>query len=368
MFPEGGGQPCDTGYIDQVKVHNVQREKIAHVHFTKEPVEAGKTVELNVDWDRRWDHVQQHSGQHLLSAVLESEPYKWNTLAWSLGEKRCYIELDTNVKSFTPEVMKEVEVAVNNHILRNTPVIIHSKPADHEDTHRPDSVPADYVGGGSIRIIEIEGLDWNPCCGTHVQSIGQIQAVKLLHAESVRGGNTRLFFLCGKRVVDTLETNLAMNRQLTALLSCPPENFVENVDKIQKTAKENMKKAKRLLESLATYTVNDVEASLKDKPFALVYKEDADMEFLTMVANVIRDRALIEEGSSKVVLLAAGDKKTGGPVIITGGSNDIVQKTGKILTSVISGVKGGGRGRWQGKAQNWTGVENLEKALEDLQL
>lgn len=297
---------------------------------------------------------------------MEAEPFKLDTVSWNLGEKRCYIEIPTNLKNVTPDILKKVELAVNNYILTNTPVITHSKVADHADTHRPDSVPDDYVGGGSIRTIEIEGLDKNPCCGTHVQSLGQLQAVKLLHAENVRGGNTRVFFLFGKRVLDTLEQNHITNRQLTALLSCPPENFVENVDKIQRTAKENLKKAKRLLESLASYTVNDVESSLKDRPFALVYKEDADMDFLAMVANVMRDRGVIEEGSGKVVVLAAGEKNEGGPVIVTGGTNDIVQKTGKILTSTLSGVKGGGKGRWQGKAQNWNGIENLEKALEDL--
>jgi Ser-tRNA(Ala) deacylase AlaX len=86
LFPEGGGQPHDTGYIDNVKVYNVQREKIAHVHYTKEPIEVGKQVSLSVDWDRRWDHVQQHSGQHLLSAVMEQEPFNIETISWTLGE------------------------------------------------------------------------------------------------------------------------------------------------------------------------------------------------------------------------------------------------------------------------------------------
>lgn len=299
---------------------------------------------------------------------MDAEPFNLKTIAWNLGEKRSYIEISAPLKNVTPDILQKVEVAVNNCILKNPPIIIHSQAADHEDTLRPDSVPDDYVGGGSIRTIEIQGIDLNPCCGTHVQFLGQVQAVKILHAENVRGGNTRVFFLVGKRVTDTFEQNLAINRQLNALLSCPPENFVENVDKIQKTAKENLKKAKRLLESLASYTVKDIESSLKDRPFALAYKEDADMDFLAMVANVMRDRGVIEEGSGKVVVLAAGEKNEGGPVIITGGSNDIVQKTGKILTSTLSGVKGGGKGRWQGKAQNWNGIEHLEKALEDLSI
>jgi misacylated tRNA(Ala) deacylase len=82
LFPEGGGQPNDTGYIDEVKVYNVQRRGLQHIHFTKEPVEVGKKVTLKVDWERRFDHVQQHSGQHLLSAILEQDPYKFETVGW----------------------------------------------------------------------------------------------------------------------------------------------------------------------------------------------------------------------------------------------------------------------------------------------
>lgn len=368
LFPEGGGQPADTGFIDDIQVYDVQRQKIAHVHYTKKPVQVGKEVTLTVDWKRRWDHVQQHSGQHLLSAVMEQAPYNIETVSWNMGEKRCYIELPTGTVKIdiTPELLAQVEADVNALIVKNSSVITHVQEADHKDTERPASLPADYVGGGIIRTIEIQNLDKNPCCGTHVESLGQLQALKILHSENVRGGNTRIFFLFGQRILDTLDASYTITRQLNALLTCPPDKFVDNIDKLQKQSKENLKKAKRLLESLAVYTVNDIEADLKDKPFAIVYKEDADMEFLTTIANVVKDRKFLEEGVEKVIVLAAGEKNIGGPVIVTGGNNDIVQKTGKIINSVLSGVKGGGKGRWQGKAQNWNGMENLEKALEQL--
>lgn len=300
---------------------------------------------------------------------MEQAPYDIETISWNLGEKKSYIELPTsqhkNLK-LTPELLSKVERAVNQLIVQNVPVIVHAQEADDKETTRPDSLPADYVGiGGHIRTIEIENLDKNPCCGTHVTNLGQLQSLKLLHTENVRGGNIRLFFLFGQRVLDTLGNLNTIARQLNTLLSCPPENFVENVDKIQKQSKEHSKRAKKLLESLAVYTVNDVETELKSKSFALVYKEEADMDFLAMVANVIRDRKLLEEGTNKVVVLAAGEQQTGGPIIVTGGTNEIVQKTGKIVTATLSGVKGGGKGRWQGKAQNWSGIENLEKALVD---
>lgn len=309
--------------------------------------------------------MQQHSGQHLLSAVLEQEPYNIDTISWSLGEKRSFIELPTGTKklAITPELLKEVETIVNQLIIKNVPVITHSEEANDEEA-RPDSLPKDYVGGGHIRTIEIQGLDHNPCCGTHILALGQLQCLKLLNTENVRGGNTRVFFLFGQRVLESFDASYQITRQITNLLSGGQETFVDNIQKIQQQNKENMRRAKRYLEQLANFTVTDIAKSLESQKFATMYKEDGDMEFLVMVANVIRDRQLLES-NDKVVILAAGEKKTGGPIIVTGSDNDLVQKTGKIVMKVLSGVKGGGKGRWQGKAQNWNGIEDLEKALQD---
>lgn len=309
--------------------------------------------------------MQQHSGQHLLSAVLEQEPYNIDTISWSLGEKRSFIELPTGTKklAITPELLKEVETTVNQLIVENVPVITHSEEANDEEA-RPDSLPKDYVGGGHIRTIEIQGLDRNPCCGTHILALGQLQCLKLLNTENVRGGNTRVFFLFGQRVLESFDASYQITRQITNLLSGGQETFVDNIQKIQQQNKENMRRAKRYLEQLANFAVTDIAKTLELQKFAIMYKEDGDMEFLGMVANVIRDRQLLEN-NDKVVILAAGEKKTGGPIIVSGSDNDLVQKTGKIVMKVLSEVKGGGKGRWQGKAQNWNGIENLEKALQD---
>ncbi|KAI7906143.1 Threonyl/alanyl tRNA synthetase [Cokeromyces recurvatus] len=359
LFPEGGGQPSDTGYIDNVKVHNVQRQKLAHVHYTKEPITQGADVEVKLDWERRWDHVQQHSGQHLLSAVLERSPFFIETISWNLGERRSYIELPTAAgKNKGPEMiiqqelLQKVEIKVNELILQNRPVITHSQQADELEEH-PDSLPDDYpseTGKGYIRTIEIKDLDKNPCCGTHVAELSQLQCFKILHTEKVRGGNTRVFFLFGQRVLDSFQTMYTISRQLTSLLSGPQEQFIESIQKIQHQSREHMKGAKRLLEQLAAYTVKEIEqALLNDSSLIVIYKEDGDMEFLNKVANIIRDRQVLEKQFNKkvVIVLAAGEQKTGGPIVVIGTENEIVQKTGKLVMKTLSGVKGGGKGRWQ---------------------
>ncbi|RCI00298.1 hypothetical protein CU098_011990, partial [Rhizopus stolonifer] len=144
------------------------------------------------------------------------------------------------------------------------------------------------------------------------------------------------------------------------------ETFVENVQKIQQQSRAHMKKTKKLLEQLAIYAVNDIAEHLKTEQSVIVYKEEGDMEFIGMMANIVKDRKLLEEQDQRVIILAAGEKKQGGPIIITGSTNEIVQKTGKAVMATLNGVKGGGKGRWQGKAQSWDDIDNLENAIKQL--
>ncbi|KAI9322926.1 hypothetical protein BX666DRAFT_647881 [Dichotomocladium elegans] len=363
LFPEGGGQPYDTGSIDGVQVFNVQRQGLEHVHYTKEPIPVGKEVLVKVDWDRRWDHMQQHSGQHLLSAVIEQEPYCLETGSWNLGASRCYIELETKnnpTRMLTTEQMQQVERRVNQIIIEGLPVIVHTRANDHH-TDRPDSVPDDYVGGGTIRTIEIQGLDRNPCCGTHVSSTSHLQMVKLLHTENVRGGNVRLFFLFGQRVACALEASLQINRQLNGLLSVPPELFVDNVSKLQTNNRSNLKAAKRYATELAHYVAQDLMSRLEKADTAFLYRPDGELDFLVQIANTIS-----LDNREKAVVLAAGEKGTGGPVVVVGGTQDAVQRAVKTMSTVLAenNIKGGGKGRWQGKSKSWKGIDELQKEFE----
>ncbi|KAJ8973982.1 hypothetical protein NQ317_017357 [Molorchus minor] len=113
IFPEGGGQPCDHGYLNEVPVKYVVRKEDKAVHYVKEMFNVGDKVKQTIDWDRRFDHMQQHSGQHLVSAIFELD-FKFPTLSWWLGEEVSYIELDT--PSIAYEQIKKVENIVNNLI------------------------------------------------------------------------------------------------------------------------------------------------------------------------------------------------------------------------------------------------------------
>ncbi|KAJ8937398.1 hypothetical protein NQ314_011884 [Rhamnusium bicolor] len=189
IFPEGGGQPCDHGYLNEIPVKHVVRKQDTALHYVNQSFNIGDSVKQTVDWQRRFDHMQQHSGQHLITAIIDRE-FKFPTLSWWLGEEVSYVELVKVYTKDTPEEqLKEARSA------RGLPV-------DHK---------------GDIRVIIIEDVESNMCCGTHVQNLSQLQVIKLLRAEKNKN-KTLLYFLVGNRVINRLDTCIDREQKLTVLL------------------------------------------------------------------------------------------------------------------------------------------------------
>ncbi|KAG0212254.1 hypothetical protein BGX28_006607 [Mortierella sp. GBA30] len=404
LFPEGGGQPCDYGTLNEtIEVKNVQRVGTSHVHHTTAPVQEGIEARLEVDWKRRFDHMQQHSGQHLVSAIFEQPEYGCDTLAWGMNATRCHVELS---KVPTPEQVQEVEDRLNLYIRRNYPV--HVTFTDQ----RPATLPKDYVGpNGVFRVIEIMEdldvieeeqdpvgakkrqeqeqqsgqkrerrlvhLDYNPCCGTHVTSLKDLQCIKLLHQEKIRGDNCRLFFVVGQRALNLLQETYQITRDLASVLSAPggPETFVETVVKTQKQGRESFKQVKSLFKEVASYQVQDWNQELKEKnpvledgttgPAYLIkyHRDDAEMDYLVVLTSLLKDHNLLQ--GKRMFVLSAGEKKDGGPMIITGKDEDLVKNVAAEVGKFVE-VKGGGKGRWQGKSKSWKGLDAAHAAAETL--
>ncbi|KAG0328561.1 hypothetical protein BGZ99_005040 [Dissophora globulifera] len=405
LFPEGGGQPCDFGTINEtIEVKNVQRVGTSHIHYTTAPIEEGAEARLEVNWKRRFDHMQQHSGQHLVSAVLEQPEFGWDTVAWGVNDKWCYVEL---TKAPTPEQVQAVEERLNLYIRRDYPMRITFT------DERPSTLPKDYTGpNGVYRIAEImedldviadeqdpvgakqrekeeqekgtptyrkrnlARLDCNPCCGTHIKSLKDLQCIKMLHQEKIRGANCRLFFAVGQRALNLLHETYQVTRDLTPVLSAPggPETFVDTVVKIQKQGRDSHKQAKTLFKEIATYVVRDWAQELKDKnslqeggsaPGYLIkyHREDADMDFLVVLTSLLKDNELLL--GNRIFVLSTGEKKEGGPMIVTGQNEDLVKKVAAEISKFVE-VKGGGKGRWQGKSKSWKGLDAAYTAAESL--
>jgi len=355
LFPEGGGQPDDRGTINGIEVMRVIRRGGSAVHFVPEAIPEGTEVELVVDWSRRFDHMQQHSGQHLLSAIIENN-FGYETTSWELGKLRSHIEL--SCKKLTAEEMEWIERTANEIIRNSTPVNVHEHPSaacpelKHATTR---GLPDDHEG--PVRVVEIPGIDRNMCCGTHVSNLSQVQVIKLFpETESMRGGS-RLFFLAGDRVLNYLGKALDNERALTKLLSVGPDDHPTAVDRIQNTLKSVNKITRSQLKELAQLEAYQLKTTSETRTYFYVHRENGDMEYMNALVNELSDQPL-------PVLITVGPDKGPGQFLLFGEEKQ-VSKIGPKIASVLEGKGGGKKGRFQGKANTLKTRKAAEEILKE---
>ncbi|KAJ3208174.1 Alanyl-tRNA editing protein Aarsd1 [Dinochytrium kinnereticum] len=357
LFPTGGGQPHDVGRIGGRVVVEVLRKGLECVHVVEEGegvLSVGEEVAVELDWERRWDHMQQHSGQHLLSALAEQQ-YNLNTVGWGLGQDKCYVELDlTKRPPPTSEELASLESKVNEVIRSALPFQV----KEEEPEDRPDSMPTDLRDVGVVRFVSIGKLDRNPCCGTHVSTTADLQCLKLLHTEKVRGKNIRLFFLFGDRVMASFQQSLLRERAIGSILSTGPEKHVEKLTHLTKQLKDSNRTTKSLTKDL-THLLSTKLSTHPSPPThpILHHRDDADVEFLQ---TLIRSLSDLPGGLSRVYILSCGESV--GAIMVVGPAESAMRVWGLVVEAFEGDVKGGGKaGRFQGKAGSW---RNRGKVVE----
>lgn len=249
FYPEGGGQPCDKGSIQGCLVVMVREAGKAIVHVLaaqSADFAAGDVVALQVEEARRCDHMQQHSGQHLLSGILEKD-MGIHTISFHLGTEYCTIDVST--PSLSASQITEIERRSDFFIEREVPMLIHycppENPADFQLRKRP---PAEALNGEEVlRIVEIQNYDWSPCCGTHVSHLGQVRLLRILAAEKYKG-NTRIYFAAGNRAVQHLRRQHETLKSLAGRLGTSVDEADERVAALLRKSSA-LESAKKLLVS-----------------------------------------------------------------------------------------------------------------------
>ncbi|XP_053555548.1 alanyl-tRNA editing protein Aarsd1-B isoform X1 [Bombina bombina] len=352
LFPEGGGQPDDRGFIGEVPVLRVTRQGPDAVHFVSSPLDPGTPVLTRVDWDRRFDHMQQHSGQHLITAIADSL-YGFKTTSWELGRQRSFIELDT--PTVTNEQTETIEKLVNEKIRQRVAVIVRviSVEDPEFDKVRSRGLPDDHAG--PVRIIDIDGVDANMCCGTHVSNLSDLQVIKILGTEKGKKNKTNLIFLAGERVLKHAARSYGTEKALTSLLKNGPEEHVEAVDKLQKTVRLLQKNNLTLLRDLAVLTAQSFNSRTDRGKIFCLHKKEGDNEFMNIIANEIGTE-------DTLVFLTVGDEKGAGLFLLSGPAEH-VEKLGPRVSEILDGKGAGKRGRFQGKANKMSQRGDVEKLL-----
>lgn len=224
FYPEGGGQPSDQGYLDDVKVVDVHEKNGELLHYTSEPLKIGEIVHGRIDWERRFDLMQQHSGEHMVSGLIH-ETFGYDNVGFHMGSDVITIDFNGMI---TADQMAEIEKKVNRKIWENTTVEI-TYPSEEELKELPYRSKKEL--SGKVRIVRFPGTDLCACCGTHVASTGEIGMVKLLSVVKFREG-VRMEMLCGKRVLDYLNVVNEQNHEVSVKLSAKPNQTAQAVQRL----------------------------------------------------------------------------------------------------------------------------------------
>lgn len=357
LFPEGGGQPSDLGTItpidqEPIPVLYVFRKKLDAVHICSSPIKQGTQVKVSLDWDRRKDHMQQHTGQHLLSAILEREPYNISTVSWFLGPEISYVELN---RKPTSDELEHVEAKCNQIITENIHVTIRTT------TEVPSKLPEDYdAENGVVRVVCIGDLDKNPCCGTHVPSTAYLNQLVLLHIVPVRSTNVRLHFVVGDRAIKLLKKSFYQIKSLSISLSCKTDEIEEKLNAINQNVKNLQKSERYWICETGKFEADRVKSDIKHKGVSFVYKENGNSDYFNSVSRHL------EKDIQGVVVFCCGEEQKGGQLLIIGDPKKVELMSERVI-KIISNIKGGGKHRWQGKISTWKlkEIEQLQKMVED---
>ena len=225
FYPEGGGQPADRGTLDGVPVTDVQEKDGVIVHTCAAPLSVGQQVRGIIDWARRFDHMQQHSGEHIISGLLCST-FHCDNVGFHMGADVVTIDYNAPI---TWEQALEVERRANAYIWADRPIHIWY-PSPKELAALPYRSKKALTG--PVRITEFPGADMCACCGTHVERSGQVGLVKFLSCQKFRDG-VRLELLCGGRALGYLSACWEQARQIGQALSVKPEAAAAAVERMQ---------------------------------------------------------------------------------------------------------------------------------------
>lgn len=333
FYPASGGQPFDTGILGEAQVLDVFDQEDGTIgHLVDRELETNSRVRGHVDWTRRFDHMQQHTGQHLISAAFEHETGA-RTVSFHLGTSTSTIDLD---KELSAEQIAHVEDKANAVLWDDREVCVKFVTASEAAKLPLRKEPSRE---GELRIIEIKDYDLSACGGTHVKRTGAIGVIAIAGFERFKGG-LRIEFLCGGRALRAYRSLKASVSGSVRLLSVLPDELPSAIEKLQTAGRTQQKSQEGLYERLAAHEAASL-ASTADRIGGINVVTAAvsgwDANGLKKLASSITTRP-----ATVAVLLTAESPM----LVVVSRSQDLSLDTGAVLKTLIDqfGGRGGGKG------------------------
>lgn len=345
FYPTSGGQVFDTGWLEFSSADGMARLQVCEVseneqsgdvlHIiegTMPELAAGAVVRGTIDATRRRDHMQQHSGQHVLSAAFE-KLYGFATVSFHMGDESCTIDLAAD--SVGLKQLQAAERLANEIIAEDRPVEIRFATPDEAGTMGVRKIPP--AEREKLRLIDIRDFDLNACGGTHVRSTGEIGGILLRKTEKVKQG-TRVEFVCGVRAVGTARRDFETLTEAAALFSTHIWELPQQIRKSLEEIKSAQKAQHKLLEEVAELQANEVLRSVAEnngQKIIVKYFADRDIAFIKMLAQKLTKNA------GATALLACGGAQ---PSLVFAQTPGLGNDMGALMKHTVQamGTRGGG--------------------------
>jgi alanyl-tRNA synthetase len=364
FYPTSGGQVFDTGWLvpgetkGRLRVTEViEREdgQILHVVEDAGSIHKGTRVHGQIDVDRRRDHMQQHSGQHVLSAAF-IRLFDLPTVSFHMGVDSCSIDLDT--KSLTAAQVEAAEALANDVVTQNRAVSIRFVTQEEAQSLGLRKIPP--VERDKLRLIDVHDFDLTACGGTHVSATGQIGCILLRKTEKTRQG-WRVEFVCGKRAVATARHDYSVLAESGGLLSSHIWDIPQQLRKLQEEARAARKSGEHLLEELAGLHAIRLLAETPDsgsRKIIIRTFPDRDLTFIKLLAQ-----KLTRQSAGVVALLGTTSEP---PALVFAQSPGQPFDMGGLVKEMLARLGGRGGGSRDMAQGGPTQVEGLEAALNEI--
>ena len=331
FYPEGGGQPADTGLLGNVRVTDVHEKDGQVVHYTDGPLPVGEMVRGVIDWDRRFQHMQEHSGEHLVSCLIHQR-FGYDNVGFHMGTDE--VTIDFNGVLEWGDLMA-IEEKANGMIWENLEISAVYPEKDELDAMEYRSKKELT---GAVRIVSIPGGDVCACCGTHVERTGEIGLVKFLSMIHYKGG-VRISLLCGKRAVEDYERKRDQVQKISVLLSARPGEISRAVEKLKDEEAKLQEKLVAAYDKLIASEVRDIKEGDGD-----IFILEPDFEAIQLRHLVNR---LLEEKKGRTVL-ALGGAAEGSFLYVLGSRDGDMRRLSRELNGLLNGRGGGSAQMAQG--------------------
>ena len=224
FYPEGGGQPGDTGTLDSVRVLDTHARGEEIVHYCDAPLPVGSAVQGTLDWARRFDYMQQHSGEHIVSGIIHRR-FGYENVGFHMGADMVTIDFSGML---TMDDVREIEREANEAVWANLPIVVSW--VDGEEKANAVYRSKKPISG-VLRLVSIPAIDVCACCGTHVSMTGEIGLVKIFTCQKFHDG-VRMEMLCGRKAYSYVNSILEQNKRISGLLSAKPQQTAQAAERM----------------------------------------------------------------------------------------------------------------------------------------